>query len=227
MKIDGVIILNKPAGMNSMKAVKKVQYALGAEKAGHLGTLDPLGTGVLPIALGKGTKLFEKHLLAKKIYRAVFKFGIETDTFDSEGKVVNQDDVTITLEQINSVLMNFIGVQEQMPPRYSAKKINGKKAYELARKDCDFELKTKTIQIFRFEVLAELEKNTFLFEIECSSGTYIRSCCRDLAKLLNTCACMVAIIRLKSGSFEISKSVTLDELTINDVISLEGIYGSD
>ena len=221
MKVDGIIILNKPTGMNSMSAVKKVQHLLNADKAGHLGTLDPLGTGVLPIALGKATKLFEEHLYDRKIYRAIFKFGILTDTLDSEGKILKQDDVDIKLEEIEKIINKLIGKQNQMPPKYSAKKIKGKKAYELARADVEFELKPKLVEIFRFEVVEKLKKNTFLFEIECSSGTYIRSCCRDLAEKLNTCATMVAIIRIQSGKYKIEDSIVLDEVTIDKLLKVD------
>ncbi len=221
MKVDGIIILNKPTGMNSMSAVKKVQHLLNADKAGHLGTLDPLGTGVLPIALGKATKLFEEHLNDRKIYRAIFKFGILTDTLDSEGKILKQDDVDIKLEEIEKIINKLIGKQNQMPPKYSAKKIKGKKAYELARADVEFELKPKLVEIFRFEVVEKLKKNTFLFEIECSSGTYIRSCCRDLAEKLNTCATMVAIIRIQSGKYKIEDSIVLDEVTIDKLLKVD------
>ncbi len=221
MKIDGIIILNKPTGMNSMKAVKKVQQMLNADKAGHLGTLDPLGSGVLPIALGKATKLFEQHLKDRKIYRTVFKFGFLADTLDSEGEVLKQEDVEITEKQVADATKLFVGRQNQMPPKYSAKKIKGKKAYELARADVDFELKPKEIEIFRFDFIEMLEKNTFLFEIECSSGTYIRSCCRDLAESLNTCATMVAIIRLQSGKYKIEDSIVLDEVSLSNVLAID------
>lgn len=221
MKIDGIIILNKPTGMNSMKAVKKVQYLLNADKAGHLGTLDPLGSGVLPIALGKATKLFEGHLKDRKVYRTVFKFGFLTDTLDSEGEILRQEEIEVSEQQVKSAIKLFVGKQNQMPPKYSAKKIKGKKAYELARANVDFELKPKEIEIFRFDYLEMIEKNTFLFEIECSSGTYIRSCCRDLAEKLNTCATMVAIIRVQSGEYKIEDSIVLDEVCLSNVLTID------
>ena len=114
-EINGIVVLNKPTGMNSMKAVKQVQHKLGAKKAGHLGTLDPMGTGVLLVALGKATKLFESHLNARKIYRAVFKFGVETDTLDSEGKITNTNDKTVSLHDLEQVIPSFIGQFEQLP----------------------------------------------------------------------------------------------------------------
>ena len=210
--MNGVVILNKPTGMNSMSAVKRVQRMLGAAKAGHLGTLDPLASGVLPVALGKATKLFESHLKDGKTYRAIFKFGIQTDTVDSEGSVLQQEDVSITKELIKSKLSDFVGEFDQMPPIYSAKKVNGKKAYELARAGKEVVLKPKRISIYQFDLIDELDKNTFLFEIKCSSGTYIRSCCTDLAKSLSTVGVMVGLVRTKSGNYDIENSVTLEEL---------------
>lgn len=219
-QIDGVVVLNKPTGMNSMKAVKQVQYKLQAKKAGHLGTLDPMGTGVLLVALGKGTKLFESHLSVTKTYRAVFKFGVETDTLDSEGQIVKTDNKKITKEQLEIACKKLVGKYEQMPPIYSAKKINGKKAYELARDGKEVNLKTKLIEIFKLELITQLDQNTYLFEIVCSSGTYIRSLCRDLANLVDTCATMVAIIRTQSGKYSIEQSVTIEQLTQDHVIKL-------
>lgn len=217
-QINGVVVLNKPTGMNSMTAVKRVQRLLGASKAGHLGTLDPFASGVLPIALGKATKLFESHLKDGKTYRAIFKFGFESDTADSEGKILTFDDVQITKEQVVEKIKEFVGEFDQMPPIYSAKKINGKKAYELAREGKEVVLKTKRITIFKFDLIQQLAKNTFLFEIVSSSGTYIRSCCTDLAKSLSTVGVMTGLIRTKSGSYDIADSVTLDEISEKSVI---------
>lgn len=215
--INGIVILNKPTGMNSMTAVKKVQYFFDAKKAGHLGTLDPYASGVLIVALGKATKNFEKHLTDKKIYRAIFKFGFQTTTFDSEGEITLTDNKTITEQDIKSVLPSMVGEFEQMPPDYSAKKINGKKAYELARQGKKVVLKPKKVEIYKFDLINELQTNTFLFEIECSSGTYIRSCVRDLATKLKTVGVMVGLVRTKTGDKQIEDSVILSELNLNDI----------
>lgn len=219
--IDGIVILNKPTGMNSMRAVKQVQYKLDAKKAGHMGTLDPMGSGVLLVALGKATKLFDKHLQDRKTYRAVFQFGFETDTLDCDGKILNFDQCDISTDQVQNICCEFVGNFDQMPPIYSAKKINGKNAYQLARNGQDVQLQTKNINIYDFKLIEKLEKNTFLFQIECSSGTYIRSLCRDVAKRLNTIGTMIAIIRTKVGEFDISQSVTLEKLCLDDVVSIE------
>lgn len=218
---NAVAVINKPTGMNSMTCVKRVQRLLGAKKAGHLGTLDPLASGVLVVALNKATKLFEAHLKDTKTYRAVFKFGIETTTFDSEGDINVLQEVEIEREQVESVLKNLVGAYEQMPPAYSAKKIGGKKAYELAREGKVVELKTKLVTVFQFDLLNQLEKNTFLFEIKCSSGTYIRSLARDLAKELGTVGVMVGLVRVEAGPYNLSQAVNLEELTLNSLLEIE------
>lgn len=209
---NAVAVVNKPTGMNSMTCVKRVQRMLGAKKAGHLGTLDPLASGVLVVALNKATKLFESHLKDSKTYKAIFKFGAQTTTFDSEGDIVVLQDVNILPQQVKNAVEKFVGEYDQMPPAYSAKKIGGKKAYELAREGKTPELKTKRITVHGFEYLDQLEKNTFLFEISCSSGTYIRSLARDLAKELGTVGVMVGLVRTVAGPYKIEQAINLEDL---------------
>lgn len=216
-QIDGVIVLNKPTGMNSMSAVSRVKHILNVKKAGHLGTLDPMASGVLPIAIGKATKLFESHLHDNKIYRAIFKFGIETDTFDSEGKIIKIEDCDITQSQVENILKEMVGTFDQIPPNYSAKKINGKRAYELSRAGQEVVLQPKRITINSFNFISQIDKNVFLFEINCSSGTYVRSICRDLAKALKTVGVMVGLVRLASGQYNIEDSILLDEVTEENI----------
>ncbi len=215
---DAIINLNKPTGMSSFLAVKKVARLLGVKKAGHMGTLDPLGTGVLLVGVNKGTKLFEEYLNKIKTYVAVFHFGYETDTLDSEGSIINENQTVITENDILNVLPTFIGKQEQMPPLYSAKKVNGKKACDVARSGGQVELKTKCIEIYNINLIRTLGNNNFQFEIICSSGTYIRSICRDLAYKLSTYGTMLSIIRTKCGDFNISNSCTLTDIQ-NGIIS--------
>jgi len=196
---NAIINLNKPTGMSSFLAVKKVARLLGVKKAGHMGTLDPYGTGVLLVGVNKGTKLFDEYLKKVKTYVAVFHFGYETDTLDSEGKIINKNNVEINCQQIIGVLNAFIGKQAQMPPQFSAKKINGQKACDLARMGSVVELKPKEIEIYDLKLLRSFGNNNFQFEITCSSGTYIRSLCRDIAYKLSTYGTMVSIIRTKCG----------------------------
>ena len=209
---NAIINLNKPTGMSSFFAVKKVARILGVKKAGHMGTLDPYGTGVLLIGVNKGTKLFEEYLNKTKTYIATFHFGYETDTLDSEGSVIKENDKVVTIQEIEKILPSFLGKKNQMPPNFSAKKINGKRACDLIREGKEVELKPKEIEIFKIECINSFNDNNFVFEITCSSGTYVRSICRDLAYKLSTYGTMVSIIRTKCGAFCIENSCTLDEL---------------
>ena len=190
----GIINVLKPAGITSTAVLNAIKKQLRPNKIGHLGTLDPSGTGVLPVCINKATKLFDYYLKKDKCYRAVFVFGKETDTLDSDGQVINQDDKTITKQQIENILSSFVGKQLQLPPKYSAKKVAGQRAYELARQDKDFELTAKEVEIYDINVITEIAHNAFLFEIKCSSGTYIRSIARDIAKKLDTVAYMGATL---------------------------------
>ena len=212
---NGIIVLNKPTGMSSSLAVQIVKRILKPSKIGHMGTLDPLGSGVLLLGLNKGTKLFDDYLKKDKTYRAIFYFGKETDTLDSEGEVVNKNDVIISLEQVKKVAESFVGDFEQLPPKYSAKKINGKKSYELARQGKEVELKTRKVSIYKCEVLHQVMPNAFMFEISCSSGTYIRSICRDIAYKLSTYGTMLAIIRTRCGSFSLKDSCAIEDIKNN------------
>lgn len=209
---NAIINLNKPTGMSSFFAVKKVARILGVKKAGHMGTLDPYGTGVLLIGVNKGTKLFEEYLNKTKTYIATFHFGYETDTLDSEGSVIKENDKVVTIQEIERILPSFLGKKNQMPPNFSAKKINGKRACDLIREGKEVELKPKEIEIFKIECINSFNDNNFVFEITCSSGTYVRSICRDLAYKLSTYGTMVSIIRTKCGAFCIENSCTLDAL---------------
>ena len=209
---NAIILINKPTGMSSSLAVQIVKRALKPNKIGHMGTLDPLGSGLLILGVNKATKLFDAFLNKVKTYRAVFYFGKETDTLDSEGQIINICNTNVTLEQVNECCKNFVGEFDQIPPKYSAKKINGKKAYELARQGNEFELKTRHVTIYSCDVLYQISNNTFMFEITCSGGTYIRSLCRDIAYSLSTCGTMVAIIRTKCGDYKLNDANTLEEI---------------
>lgn len=213
MQKNGIILLNKPAGISSNSAVNKVKHMLAANKAGHLGTLDVLGEGLLPITINKATKLFDYFLQKDKSYITVFKFGQTSPTLDLEGPLT-EEDPTLNLQSsdIEKILNKFIGKQNQMPPTYSAKKINGKKAYQLAREGIEASLKPKQIEIYNIKLLKKIEKNTFEFEIDCSSGTFIRSICRDMAQELSTCGVMQRIIRTRCGKFQLKDAATLKDV---------------
>lgn len=219
----GIINVLKPAGLTSNAVISKIKKLLKPNKIGHLGTLDPSGTGVLPVCINKATKLFDFYLKKDKHYKAVFVFGKTTDTLDSDGIVINTDNKVITLTDIQNVLNNFIGKQNQMPPKYSAKKINGQAAYDLARKNIDFDLKPKEIEIYSIKVVSQLAQNQFLFDIKCSSGTYVRSIARDIAEALNTFAYMGAIIRVSSGNFNIDSAIRLSNITEQSITEIKNI----
>lgn len=226
MTINGIVLLNKNRGISSNGVVNKVKHLIGADKAGHLGTLDVLGEGLLPITLGKGTKLFDFYLNKDKVYRTIYKFGETTDTLDLEGELTQKNNVVVTSQMIESVIPNFIGKQQQMPPKYSAKKIKGKNAYALARAGVEFELKPKEIEIYSIKLIKQIEFNTFEFEVHCSSGTYIRSLCRDIAQSLSTYGVMSFIQRTKCGDFDINNSYKLEDIKNGnyEIIKLDSLF---
>ena len=221
----GFVNILKPTGMTSSDVVCSVKKILKTKKVGHLGTLDPAASGVLPIAIGKATKFFDYFLKKDKEYFAIVEFGIETDTLDSFGNITKTEDIEVSANQIGEILPKFIGKISQIPPKYSAIKINGKKACELARNDIDFEIKPKKIEIYTIELLRQIEKNKFLFKVHCSAGTYIRTLFNDIATEIGTVATTPVIIRTKSGRFSSDNAITLEELErIGEPTKIEDIF---
>ncbi len=211
--VNGVILVNKPTGMSSNSVVVQVRKVLGQKKVGHMGTLDPLGAGLLPIMCGKSTRLFDIVTDKSKTYRAVFRFGFETTTLDSEGDIKFRNDKIVSAQEIQGNLNFFVGEFLQMPPNFSAKKIEGRKAYDIAREGGEVSLRPKKILVTKFELVRDLKNNTFLFEIECSEGTYIRALCRDLAHRIGTYGTMCAIARTRCGGImQIKNAFTIDEI---------------
>lgn len=211
--MDGIINVNKPSGMTSHDVVSRIRKELGIKKVGHTGTLDPDAVGVLPICVGKATKIAELLTAEKKQYIAEVKLGEVTDTQDSSGTVIEVYDVNVTEPEISEVIKSFIGVSEQIPPMYSAIKIDGVKLYELARKGVEVERKPRKIEIYGIEILEfKLDENCFTIKVDCSKGTYIRTLCNDIGKKLGCGANMKALTRTKTGNFSIEDSVTLDEI---------------
>lgn len=213
----GVINLYKPKGITSSDAVVKVKKLLHTGAVGHMGTLDPQGEGILILGVGKATRIFDYYLSKDKTYEADFSFGSQTDTLDGEGELVFSGGRIPDREEIIGVLSRFVGEQSQLPPAYSAKKVGGRKAYDLARSGAEVELKPCIIHIYSLELL-DFTLGVAKVRVQCSSGTYIRSLCRDVASALGTYATMTAIKRTKCGSFDVEHSVPLDKLTENDVI---------
>lgn len=205
----GFYCINKQTGTNSTKVVSIIKKVT-KQKCGHLGTLDPLAGGVLPVAVGKATKLFDYFLNKDKKYYAIGLFGIETDTLDSEGIITKKESVEIKKTQIEQILPQFIGKIEQIPPKYSAISINGKRSYELARDGKEVEIPPRKVDIYDIKCNKKTD-NLFEFYIHCSSGTYVRALINDIAKKLGTIATTLCIIRMSSGPFNIDCSNTLDE----------------
>ena len=219
----GFLNINKPSGVTSNYIVCGVKRKLKIKKVGHFGTLDPLASGVLPVAIGKATKLFGYFLDKHKIYVATFQFGYETDTLDSQGQIIYTTKNIPSNQQIQDALKSFVGKQNQIPPSYSAKNINGVRAYELARKGEEFTLASKEIEIFEAKLIQKVDDSTYQIYIHCSSGTYIRSIARDLGRMLGSYATMTALIREKSGIFDITNSISPDADYTGNIISVEQV----
>ena len=217
----GFINVYKPSNMTSNFVVQKVRKRFGISKIGHMGTLDPLASGILPLAVGKATRLFDYMLEKVKMYRVTYEFGYETDTLDSTGNVINTCDFLPSRNDILAIIKSMIGKQNQIPPKYSAKNVNGSRAYDLARKGIDFELKPKEIEIFDIS-LTDYNDKSCSFEIRCSAGTYIRAIGRDIAYKLNSLATMTRLERCETGVFTLSNAIQFDDLlntnNLNDVI---------
>jgi tRNA pseudouridine55 synthase len=193
LPIHGWLILDKPQGMTSTKAVGQVRHLFGAAKAGHAGTLDPLATGVLPIAFGEATKTVPFAVEGNKVYRFTVRFGAKTDTDDAEGEVVATSDKRPSADEIAAMLPRFTGEIVQVPPRYSALKVAGERAYDLAREDQAFELAPRPTFIESLKLVERPDANHCVIEAECGKGTYIRALARDLGEALGTLAHVAAL----------------------------------
>lgn len=231
--MNGIIIINKPKDCTSHDIVYKIKKMFN-QKVGHTGTLDPMAEGVLPILIGKGTQCSKYLMNHDKKYLVKLQLGIKTDTADSEGKIIEEKQIDTNLlnkENIINTLKSFIGKQEQIPPIYSAVKVNGKKLYEYARKGQKVELKPRQIEIYNIELIKySLEEKQIEFEVFCGKGTYIRSLCEDIATKFDTVGYMKELKRIQVGDFKIEDSIALDELEknidlVNDkIISVERLF---
>ncbi len=219
----GFINVNKPSGMTSSDVVVKLRRKFHIDRIGHMGTLDPMASGVLPIAVGKATRMFDYFLDKYKTYVAEFKFGYETDTLDSEGVETSTCSKIPSEGELITAINSFVGEYDQIPPKFSAKSVNGVKAYKLARSGAEVELKAKRVDIKRLSLLSYCD-GVCKLEIVCSSGTYIRALGRDIAYKMNTLATMISLTRTQSGVFDIDRAVSLDELL--NVATIESyLYG--
>lgn len=209
--MDGIINVYKERGFTSHDVVAKLRGILKQKKIGHTGTLDPEAQGVLPVCLGKGTKVCEFLTDKTKTYQAVLLLGTVTDTQDTTGTVLEQKEVSCTEEQVMDCISRFMGDQEQVPPMYSALKVNGKKLYELARAGVEVERKARTITIEKIQI-DKMELPEVTITVTCSKGTYIRTLCHDIGQALGCGGCMKSLLRTRVGIFSLENSVTLSEI---------------
>ena len=209
--LNGIINIYKEKGYTSHDVVAKLRGITKQKKIGHTGTLDPEATGVLPVCLGNATKLCDLFLSKEKEYIATVQLGLSTDTQDLTGKVLETREVTITLQQLEKVIEEFIGEYDQIPPMYSALKVEGKKLYELAREGKEIERKPRRVTIYELELL-EAELPLFSIRVRCSKGTYIRTLCHDMGIRLGTLAAMKELERTKSGPFRLDAALKLEEV---------------
>lgn len=214
--MNGILLINKPKNYTSHDIVYKVKQ-IYHEKVGHTGTLDPNATGVLPLLIGKATLLSKYLINHDKVYEATIELGEKRDTADSEGKIVQKKAVKIDLlsnEHVQEILNTMLGKQQQIPPMYSAIKINGKKLYEYARKGEELERKAREIEIYEIDLI-NVYQNIIQIRVSCSKGTYIRTLCEEIAERLETVGYMKELKRVQVGEFKIDQTVTIEELENN------------
>lgn len=234
--MNGILVVDKPEGYTSRDIVNIVCKKLSTKKVGHTGTLDPIATGVLVLCVGKSLKLTELLVSTKKEYIATMKLGIETDTLDITGNVVDKRNIPyLKKEDIENALAKFKGKITQEVPKYSSISVNGKRLYQYAREGIEVSLPKREVEIFEIELLSDIVDNEFTFRCVVSKGTYIRSLIRDIGYALDTCATMTKLKRTKQGSFSLEKSYTLEDiengnyklLNAIDVINLPKVIVDD
>lgn len=210
--IDGWVVLDKPLGLSSTQATARVRGILGARKAGHGGTLDPMATGILPVALGEATKTVAWCQDGKKSYRFTLRWGEDRDTDDSEGEITATSDVRPDAVQIAAAIKQFEGQIHQLPPRYSALKVDGRRAYDLARAGKVPSLRPRRVLIERLDLIETPDADHAIFELDCGKGTYVRALARDLAAVLGTCGHVATLRRTRVGPFDLDRAISLETL---------------
>ena len=213
--MDGIVIVDKPAGWTSQDVTAKLRGVFQTRRIGHGGTLDPMATGVLPVFVGRATRGVEFFEHAEKTYEAVLRLGLTTDTEDTSGAVLEEKPVNVTKTQVLEVLERFKGEIQQIPPMYSAIKINGQKLVDLARKGREIERKPRSITVFSLDLLEMTGKDVRL-RVHCSKGTYIRTLCKDIGAALGCGGCMAALRRVSAGSYTIEDAIPLAALVAAD-----------
>ncbi|MBO3376139.1 tRNA pseudouridine(55) synthase TruB [Clostridium perfringens] len=212
--MNGVINIYKNTGMTSFDVVAMVRRVAKMKKVGHTGTLDPAASGVLPVCLGKATKIIDYIMENKKVYRVNLKLGMVTDTYDLEGEVLREEDAShITKDEILNCINSFVGTIDQVPPMYSALKQNGVRLYELARQGIEVHREARKITIYSIENIKIESNDNIQMDICCSKGTYIRSLCYDIGEKLNVGATMTALERIQNGTFTKEEAINIEDLT--------------
>ena len=209
--MNGIVIIDKPQGWTSQDVTARLRRVFNTRRIGHGGTLDPMATGVLPVFVGRATRGVEFFEHAEKTYEATLRLGLSTDTEDITGAVLETKEVSVTKEEFLSVLPRFRGTIQQIPPMYSALKVNGQKLYDLARKGKEVERQSREITIFELECL-EFSGDTARLRVRCSKGTYIRTLCKDIGEALGCGGCMAALRRVAAGEYTIDEAVPLQQL---------------
>ena len=209
---NGIIIIDKPAGWTSMDVCAKLRGILKTKKIGHAGTLDPMATGVLPVFVGRATRAVSFAEGGEKEYVAGLRLGRTTNTQDTEGETLTQSPVAVGQEELEAVLPRFTGEISQIPPMFSAIKINGQKLYDLARQGKEVERKARAVTIFALEVVERVSETDYILRIRCSKGTYVRTLCHDIGQALGCGGCMFSLRRTMAAGFTLDESVTLEQM---------------
>ena len=209
---NGIIIIDKPAGWTSMDVCAKLRGILKTKKIGHAGTLDPMPTGVLPVFVGQATRAVSFAEGGEKEYVAGLRLGRTTNTQDTEGETLTQSPVAVGQEELEAVLPRFTGEISQIPPMFSAIKINGQKLYDLARQGKEVERKARAVTIFALEVVEQVSETDYILRIRCSKGTYVRTLCHDIGQALGCGGCMFSLRRTMAAGFTLDESVTLEQM---------------
>ncbi|MBU3180962.1 tRNA pseudouridine(55) synthase TruB [Clostridium psychrophilum] len=225
--MNGILNVFKPTGMTSFDVVRIIRKISNVKKVGHAGTLDPEASGVLAVCIGKATKAIDYIMGDFKIYEAELKLGVTTDTYDREGKILKESEVNSSDEEITRVINSFVGENNQIPPMYSALKVNGKKLYELARAGIEIERKPRAIVIYSIDIM-DVKSPYIKFRVKCSKGTYIRSLCYDIGETLKCGGMMWNLQRIATGQFHIDDSINVNELNVENlqkhIIPIEKIF---
>jgi tRNA pseudouridine55 synthase len=219
-EIDGIFLLDKPLGFSSNQALKKIQWLFNAKKAGHTGTLDPMASGLLAICLGEATKFSHRLLNANKTYIATIQLGLTTSTGDQEGEVVSEKEVVLNEALLKDTLKKFTGEITQIPPKYSALKIEGKSLYEYAREGIEIERKSRQIKIYHIKLI-KMEECMITIEVACSKGTYIRTLAEDIGQDLGCGAYLKGLQRTQVGNFQLSEAHSIDALEAMPMVARE------